>query len=301
VPSPRADIALEPGAVVELAAPVIAPVIGWEPSTCEIEVVKQNDRRVVARYEFRAGERTFTAAGKWFANDRGAIVHDELNALRSHVVVPRVIAYLPAVQALFVEWITGPLLRDVIGGNGSVTAVRDAGAWLARFHQSDMPSPRACGPDKQRGSVAKWASEHPPLGAVAAQLDAVLASLPDPQRPVHYDYYHQQVIVPHGGDAVVVDLDEAGLGDPAFDTAHFLAHLERLALERARDATAFTAEADAFRAGYHDVADDFPSSPALRAFAWYKLLYQAFRKNAAPHITTYAHHAIEAALSEAGP
>jgi hypothetical protein len=300
VPSPRADLALDPGAVVELAAPAISRVTGWAPSTCEIEVVKQNDRRVVARYEFRAAEQTFTAAGKWFANDRGAIVHDELHALHAHVAVPRVVTYLPDVQALFVEWITGPLLRDVIGGGGSVAAVRDAGVWLARFYQSGMPSPRACGPEKQRGSVAKWASEQPALGGLAAELDAVLAALPDPQQPVHYDYYHQQVIVPPGGDAVVVDLDEAGRGDPAFDTAHFLAHLERLALERASDATAFAAEADAFRAGYIDVADEFPSSPALRAFAWYKLLYQALRKNAAPHITAYAQHAIEAALAEAG-
>jgi Ser/Thr protein kinase RdoA (MazF antagonist) len=131
-------------------------------------------------------------------------------------------------------------------------------------------------------SLRRWATEVPVLQPLAAGLDHRLQQLSDPQLPVHYDYYHSQVLVLPDGNAAVVDLDEAGSGDPAFDIAHFLAHLELLALQQYGDPTALGPAARMFRDGYASVATPPAPAPALDAFAWFKLAYQLIRRSAPP-------------------
>jgi aminoglycoside phosphotransferase (APT) family kinase protein len=49
-------------------------------------------------------------------------------------------------------------------------------------------------------------------------------------RPVHRDFYHDQVLVSEGGLSVL-DWDDAAMSEPAVDVANFLAHLRLLALQ----------------------------------------------------------------------
>jgi aminoglycoside phosphotransferase (APT) family kinase protein len=104
-------------------------------------------------------------------------------------------------------------------------------------------------------------------------------------------------LMPPDGPTVVVDLDEAGRGDPAFDVAHFEAHLELLALQWSGDPEAFAAACAAFRAGY---GSDIPEpAPALYAFAWFKLAHQLLARNAPASESSYALAAVERSLSAA--
>ena len=57
----------------------------------------------------------------------------------------------------------------------------------------------------------------------------VRAAEPDASSPVHKDFHYGHTLF-DGGRLVVIDLDEARWGDPAFDVAHYLANLRLLAV-----------------------------------------------------------------------
>jgi Phosphotransferase enzyme family len=284
VRAPRADVALDGSAVVAVVAEAVERWAGFRPHAARARLLKRNDRRLVVRYRLIGLDRAVDVVGKWFATDRGALVERELRLLRAAatdgepVAVPRPIAYADGVRALFVEAIDGPVLRELLRTDQD--AARAAGEWLARFHRSAFISPRRCGPDKMRAAVTRWATEVPALAPVGELLQQRLRGAPDLRLPVHYDYYHSQAVRSRAG-LVVLDLDECGLGDPAFDLAHFAAHLRLLALQWYGDAAAFDPAIAAFEDGYRAAngsADQL--HPAVAAFAAFKLAYQALRGDA---------------------
>jgi len=125
-----------------------------------------------------------------------------------------------------------------------------------------------------------------------------LVGYEDPGRPVHYDHHHGQVVASQG-NALVLDLDEAGRGDPAFDVAHFLAHLELLGLQHHGDPAACNDAAAQYRAGYAETATWPGDDGVLAAFAWCKLAQQLIHRNAPARDIDYALAAGGRALSSA--
>lgn len=295
---PREDLALVPDEVLEMIRPAVLEWAGFAPESCRVRVLKRTEGRIVARYDLGGSGRSARLAGKWYRTERGALVADALSRLRADgVAVPAVVAYEPAARALFVEWVDGVLLRDAIRTDQG--AAERAGTWLAAFHRSGFKSPRPCGPGKQKRAVRRWSEEQPALRDVAPSLETALASLPDPGRPVHYDYYHSQIMLA-GPDTVTLDLDEAGMGDPAFDVAHFEAHQELLALQWFGEPNAFAEAARCFREAYAEAGGDGEDPAAtLHAFAWFKLAYQALRRGAPEAETAYAVEAVRDRLSTA--
>jgi aminoglycoside phosphotransferase (APT) family kinase protein len=297
--APRSDVALDPDAILALLTEPMGRWAGAAPDVCRAELMKQNNRRLVVRYDL--GPNHPALVGKWFSTDRGKTVEDALRVLRAHgfagpkVAVPAPVAYFPELRALFVEAVDGALLREILSIDQRAAAL--AGGWLAAFHRSPLHSPRSCGHEKQVRAVHRWTRPADALAASAERLATALDALDDPELPVHYDYYHSQVLMPPDGPTVVVDLDEAGRGDPAFDVAHFEAHLELLALQWSGDPEAFAAACAAFRAGY---GSDIPEpAPALYAFAWFKLAHQLLARNAPASESSYALAAVERSLSAA--
>lgn len=294
---PRVDLALDPEAVLGILGGIL------QADACSVRLLKRTTRRLVVLYELDDGDSHTRVVGKWFSTDRGSIVADELSSLRRlgfagpELAVPALVAYIAEVRALFVEAIDGPLLRERLRAEPSATA--QAGAWLAAFHGSALTSPRSCGPTKQVSAVARWARRQPRLEELGNELQAALLSLPDPGRPVHYDYYHSQVVAPARGPTTVLDLDEAGMGDPSFDVAHFDAHLDLLALRRFGDPAAHSGARRAFHAGYERSAPLPPRRPALQAFAWFKLAYQGLRRKPDGPEWGYALGEVERSLSVA--
>jgi hypothetical protein len=300
---PRVDLALDPEVVLGLLAELVELEAGDRWVACDLQLLKRTARRLVVLYELRGDSSHFAVVGKWFSTNRGAIVADELSALRRmgfagpELAVPDLVAYVPAVRALFVEAVEGPLLRERLRTHSSATT--RAGTWLAAFHGSALSSPRSCGPAKQMKAVARWASEEPVLEKLGAELQTALSSLADPGRPVHYDYYHSQVVTPAGGATTVLDLDEAGMGDPSFDVAHFEAHLDLLALQWFGDAAALSDATRSFRAGYESIAALPEVRPGLKAFAWFKLAHQLLRRRADRSEWGYAVGEVQRNLSAA--
>jgi hypothetical protein len=295
--APRADVALDSHAVLSLLAEPLQQWAETSPEFCRPHVVKRTERRLVVRYDL--GPDVPSVVGKWFSTDRGETVAAALQTLRSNgfsgpgLAVPELVASFPELRALFVAAIDAPLLRELLRDDQSAAA--RAGAWLAGFHRSPLESPRSCGPQKQMRAARRWAAQQDALASSAERLVGALGSLGDPALPVHYDYYHSQVLVPPHGPTVVLDLDEAGLGDPAFDVAHFEAHLDLLALQWFGEPDAFAPARAAFRAGYG--ADVPEPDPALCAFAWFKLTHQLLTRNAPEAESSYALAAVARGLS----
>jgi len=297
----RSDLALDGGAVLELLAEPVDTWAGFHPVTCRTTLLKRTDRRMVVRYDMANGVREARLIGKWYATDRGELVMAALTALRrsgfaGRLMVPRPVAYESAARALFIEAVEGPLLRDALRSDPSVA--HRAGEWLAALHRSDLRSPRACGPEKQRRAIRRWARWESSLEEVAKPLDQALAALEDPALPVHYDYYHSQVVLA-GANTVVLDLDEAGMGNPALDVAHFEAHLRLLALQWHGDPAALDPAVWSFGRGYaaaggHSLTE---RNAVLEAFAWFKLAYQALRRGAPRREWEFALDSVRGSLS----
>jgi hypothetical protein len=292
---PRADLALNAGRV----EPLLARVKDGKIRIARIQELKRTERRIVVRYEL-AGAQRRAVIGKWFSTDRGATVADALRQLRAlgfdgRLAVPDLLGYLSDERVLFVEAVSGHLLREIMSERPNEAV--NAGVWLASFHGSGFNSPRNCAPSKQLGAARRWSEEVDSLGRVSSNLEEALRTLDDPALPVHYDFYHSQMIIRPEGSTVVLDLDEAGMGDPYFDLAHFKAHVRLLSLQRFGDPDRFEPLEMAFVKGYTSVRQLPLYKPALDAFAWFKLAYQLIKRQAPGAQRSYATEAVRRSLS----
>ncbi|MEZ4703288.1 MAG: aminoglycoside phosphotransferase family protein [Rhodothermales bacterium] len=84
---------------------------------------------------------------------------------------------------------------------------------------------------------------------VAACCAEALALEASPRRPIHRDFYADNVLVDRDR-VVLLDLDLYTEGDPALDAGNFIAHLIEQGLRQADDAGWLEAHADAFQAAF---------------------------------------------------
>jgi len=302
VSAPERTIAVDSAAVLAITGNVIARYSGSTPVSATVRVLRDVPLRVVARYDVAlTNGTTALVVGKWYAKDRGAVVMSELEYLAGiGLAVAPLLGYWPAVRLLLTAWVPGPMLTHLLAerADTAIAVARAAGRWAARLHSSDMPTPRSCGPAKQRASLAQWRDTSAEVADLTDRVARALVGYEDPVRPVHYDHHHEQVVESHGR-AVVLDLDEAGRGDPAFDVAHFLAHLELLGLQHHSDPAAYNDAATHYRAGYAETATWPGDDGVLAAFAWCKLAYRLIHRNAPGRDIDYALAAGGRALSGA--
>jgi aminoglycoside phosphotransferase (APT) family kinase protein len=152
--------------------------------------------------------------------------------------VPRPIGLAGEHRLLFYRADDGTLLDSLLDGPKGAEGVRDAALWLARLHASELRLPRDLSLARELRSTRQWAAlisqEHPAAteqaevltsrwaaAATTAAMDAVDAVV-----PLHKDFHAGHVLV--GEHTCVIDLDEARMGDPAFDVAHFCTYLDQL-------------------------------------------------------------------------
>jgi aminoglycoside phosphotransferase (APT) family kinase protein len=274
----RDDLAVRPDAVAALLS---EKADRWDGDVRvrEARLLIRRRRRLVVRYALEHGRRRTAVIGKWYSSGRGKREADALARLRAlgfggpPFAVPRPLAYVPEVNALFLEEVAGRRLRDAVSEDETLTG--RAGAWLATFHGSGFANERARDPETQRASITRWTEEVPRLRSVARELDRALASVPTVVEAVHYDYSPTNVLLQENGATFAVDFDEVGMGDPAFDVAHMDAHLGLLSFRRFGTPGRLAAARDAFVCGYARIAPVPERRPALVAFAWFKLAYVA--------------------------
>jgi aminoglycoside phosphotransferase (APT) family kinase protein len=132
------------------------------------------------------------------------------------------------------RWVPGACLEDLIA-DGSVEAavLARAGAALAGLHAQGGERLRRPHRDAQRAAlqaaVDAVATTLPATAALAREVAdraaARLGAAGHSATPIHGDFSADQVLV-SGSEMVIIDFDQAELGDPAADLGLFAANLE---------------------------------------------------------------------------
>jgi aminoglycoside phosphotransferase (APT) family kinase protein len=193
-------------------------------------------------------------------------------------------------RMLAFEWLPGRVLSDLITSPrpdyGAVTRV---GAAMARLHMQDPGGLTTVSRDAEATALSAVAAGIADLSpalatratALARRLAARIRAAPPVARPIHGDFYAQQVLVTDD-EVGFLDFDRAHRGDPAADLGNFIAHLQREVLEyRLFEGRAWQTEL-ALLDGYRDTARrDLPTRTRLYAAAGLlRLAPEPFRQHA---------------------
>jgi aminoglycoside phosphotransferase (APT) family kinase protein len=153
--------------------------------------------------------------------------------------VPEPLALLPGPRMVLYRAFDGVPLNRLEADTEVREGVRAAARWLAALHGSGLRLPRRLSLEQEKRSVRQWAESvaraAPGSGvrarALAEEWRRCAVAAPVGEVPIHKDFHAGHVLLGEG--VCVIDLDEARLGDPAFDLAHFVAYL---AVDFGRDA-----------------------------------------------------------------
>lgn len=210
------------------------------------------------------------------------------NALAFHsgdlLRIARCLGHSELINMLALEWLPGqPLGRTLAGPlpeEGHLGRVAQA---LAELHRQNLESLVPNSHMVEATSLAKVAQglgfvcphlkEH--AQDLSDRLGTCLINLPAMHCPIHGDFYPDQVLL-DGNKVAILDLDEAGYGDPAIDLGNFLAHLERDGLQ------GLLPPGQAERLG-RTLLESYPiaADPSLRSRFWVYAAVRLFRL--APH------------------
>jgi aminoglycoside phosphotransferase (APT) family kinase protein len=221
---------------------------GVTPLRLEIDAAEQlasaADRRTVVRYQVRGltGTDPVAVIGKVFTEaHRARMLHEHLTVLANgpfrdgELRVPEPMGLVPRCRMVLYRNFDGDRLDRIHDGHRLEQGVESAARWLHRLHGCDVDLARQLSLQQEVVSAKQWATviadAFPDL-AVRAQSVAerwqghVREGAGDAELvPIHKDFHAGHVLL--GDDGVcVIDLDEARLGDPAMDIAHFCAYLE---------------------------------------------------------------------------
>lgn len=214
---------------------------------------------------------------------RGSLLLQGEPALR----IPRLLGMMATKGVLALEWIDGqPLGEALLAGEAGEEETRFAGEALAHLHR--QPPPRlplrtpSLDAERLRSAADTLGFLQPDLadraGNLARELAARVVAQPPCERPMHGDFHAGQVLLSDGAP-VLIDFDEAVLGDPAGDLGSFLAHLERDEAAGLLPPWRRSPVADALVEGYARAASP-PPEPDIRlhaAAALFQLAAQFFR------------------------
>jgi aminoglycoside phosphotransferase (APT) family kinase protein len=206
----------------------------------EARILKKHLRKTIIDYTVRFRNSTRNYIGIYRESDeRLEHVFSVLRLLRSNgfaedskLAVPRPILYMPELSFLLMDKADGELLREIFERKDDPTPyVKGAARWLAKLHSSKT---RFDGVKSRKDEVdaslrftrsASWL--FPRLKSEIESISDQLIRLqeahpPRPRRPIHGDY-HARNIIASQELTMVIDLEEARMGDPAFDVGYFVA------------------------------------------------------------------------------
>jgi hypothetical protein len=201
--------------------------------------------RVVVAYQTSGPEGSGPdLIGKVYADrDRARRLHDVLGELYTLDMaghgcgVPLRIAHLPDLGMVVYVAAAGRSL-DHLQGAERREGVVAAALWLSALHRSSIDLNRRLDLAVETRNLSDWAQlvtrRHPAVAETTTLLLERLGPLAERIHlsttvPIHKDFQYRHVLVDNGR-VVVIDLDEARAGDPAFDVAHFGANLRLLAI-----------------------------------------------------------------------
>jgi streptomycin 6-kinase len=182
-------------------------------------------------------------------------------------------------QILAFEWLSGCLLKEVISNSKlAIAAVATVGAALAELHTQNPQKLPCLTREAEAASLLEVAAGisfvcphlERPADDLAQQLTAYLINEPPVYRPIHGDFYADQVLLAEDTVAIL-DLDRAVCGDPSVDLGLFIAHLQRDALRGNLSSSQVESLKDSLLAGY-SIATTPPSSAQLELYTAIGLL-----------------------------
>ncbi|MBA3651948.1 MAG: aminoglycoside phosphotransferase family protein, partial [Chthoniobacterales bacterium] len=180
-------------------------------------------------------------------------------ALSSAPAVTTVIGHSTRDCMLVFRWVEGTPLNQLLTDQ---SAVGKSGAALRRFHsQTGIRLPLRSNESlfRQLSEAAHGIAILLPAfreraRALAQSLSASIGQTETDRATLHGDFYAHQVLVRKDGEIVLLDCDEAAIGDPRYDLGNFLAHLQRRVLTGGLTAVQGEAARDSFLAGYGEIA-----------------------------------------------
>jgi aminoglycoside phosphotransferase (APT) family kinase protein len=239
------------------------------------------EKRAVVRFDTRATHRQSGAREdvcvylRAYADRRGEALFTLMEKLHERfynheaLQVPRPLAYFADKGLLFIEGLAGEPMVAGLAGPRSVDRVAGTAKAIATLHgfqDGDLETRTAATlMDDARSTAVTLGHVAPETGVQVNELLAALqASRPgDPEGGmcfVHGDFYHGQVLLQNGGQAIL-DFDRSYVGDPLADIGNFCAHLRLLVLQnRISD---WTPLHDAFVGAYAEAAGQ-PDSGRLK-------------------------------------
>jgi len=270
---PHLTTLLDPAAMAEAFSQMVRSTrAGDSVRVGAIALVRHKPgRRCVLRYDVSVasagGWRGETWFGKTFASRRGGRVHAvQCTLARGVAMGPGIrlaepVGYLADLDLVLQRAVAGRPAAGRLAAGDTGLAERLAEA-LYRLHASSVHLPRrhdlAAELDPLAARVSRLAEEVPDL---AAPAERCLYAIGDARtrfsawrwRPVHRDFYPDQVLVDGAGAPAVLDCDDAALSEPAVDVANFAAHLRLLAIQRPDRHAALADVARAFLSCYQDL------------------------------------------------
>jgi hypothetical protein len=188
--------------------------------------------------------------------------------------------------ALACDWLEGNMLNELLGQSDvaqqqKIAALQQTGAALADLQRQQPEGLAHRTADSEHSRLAAQAETighlapdlYPSSRQLAKRLADALGDRPPAICALHGDFYDRQVLI-RDGKAVILDLDNAALGDPAADPGLFIAHLERNVLRNELDTDDRTRFADAFLQGYLQEGQQ-PDEERIRLYTAIGLFYLA--------------------------
>jgi streptomycin 6-kinase len=222
---PALEVALDPERIAEVLARAVGIDAGGALQ-CSAEVVAYKPgQRCTIRYTLEGRD----LVGKVYGRP---VLAERVAGWMRAVGEPPPLAVVPELGLLVRPYVAGHDLRHALEGG---PAVELCARRLTALHASPPPAgvkpkPLAHEMRKLDGWYEEIEAAAPArsLRHVRRSLHSLAERLPA-ERPVliHRDFYYANVVW-DGSRAWLLDFDELGVGDPAFDVGHFLAHLEVL-------------------------------------------------------------------------
>ncbi|HEX9638344.1 MAG TPA: phosphotransferase [Acidobacteriota bacterium] len=248
------------------------PSAGWRVRAVDVLKYKPA-RRCALAYTLESPKGSLRLFAKTFHSHRGAAILMTMDrfwrALDLQALsIPRPLGYVSDLKLLVTEFVSGiPLATELYRGSSAEPARRMARA-LAAVHASAVSCAQQWTSALELENSEKWIRGligHPALASDRAlglldrlrRWSSVLR--PTPPRPIHRDFYLDQLL-DSDGRTVLVDLDDARSGDPALDVGNFLAHLVLRPIQFPETAAACRRARDCFESEYRSrapVEEDF--------------------------------------------
>ena len=242
-------------------------------------ISRRRGKRAVVAYELASSHsQPFWIYGKHFTEpERARRLYDVMTSLstvaRSPFDVPRPLAWLPELSAVFYVPARGRDLRGAVADGHVTDLLRRCGESVAALHGVPMELDRTLDLRRELSNVRSWtdvvAATFPAHAEVALEVSdrlhqGALKMGSETGVPIHKDLRYDHIVV--GSRVTFIDLDEMRTGDPSFDLAHFCVYLDLLAIRSDLSRSRLEALRDAFLAAY---AESTPWVPNY-AFDYYR-------------------------------